>query len=261
MALPESLPPQVQAAHDGWKCTVAWEGERCRTWRLTSEAGEERFAKVGPSELYPSLADEAARTRWARPWVTVPDVVEQDADGDVQWLVTIALDGVDATVEKLSMDPRTLVPMLGAALRTWHETLPVDECPFDFRLDAALEHCRHRVTETTSSWDGLRGRNDRLTPAAALAKLERDRPPDEDLVVCHGDYCFPNVFITDGRVTGFLDVGELGVADRWWDIAIGAWSTTWNVDPKHEPLFYEGYGVDPDPDRIAYYRLLYEVAG
>lgn len=75
------------------------------------------------------------------------------------------------------------------------------------------------------------------------------------------DYCFPNVFIADGRITGYLDVGELDLADRWWDVAIGAWSTTWNVDPKYEPLFYEGYGVTPDPERIAYYRLLYEVAG
>jgi len=46
------------------------------------------------------------------------------------------------------------------------------------------------------------------------------------------------VLITDGRVTGYLDLGELGLADRWWDIAIGGWSTTWNVDPKWEPLFY-----------------------
>ena len=34
-----------------------------------------------------------------------------------------------------------------------------------------------------------------LTPAAALAELEATAPDDEDLVVCHGDFCPPNVLL------------------------------------------------------------------
>ena len=86
-----------------------------------------------------------------------------------------------------------------------------------------------------------------LTPAAALAELEATAPDDEDLVVCHGDYCPPNVLLEGGRVTGYVDLGELGVADRWWDVAVGAWSVGWNFGEELEPLFYESYGVDPGP--------------
>jgi kanamycin kinase len=50
----------------------------------------------------------------------------------------------------------------------------------------------------------------------------------------------------------------LGVADRWWDIAIGAWSTGWNFGVEFEPLFYESYGIEPEPERIGFYRLLWE---
>ena len=50
------------------------------------------------------------------------------------------------------------------------------------------------------------------------------------------------------------------IRDRWWDVAIGAWSTTWNVGPGWEQLFYESYGIEPDPERIAFYRLLYDLA-
>jgi kanamycin kinase len=81
----------------------------------------------------------------------------------------------------------------------------------------------------------------------------------EDLVVCHGDYCAPNALLTEGRVTGYVDLGELGVADRWWDIAIGGWSTVWNFGAQFEPLFYASYGIEPDPERIAFYRLLYDL--
>lgn len=79
------------------------------------------------------------------------------------------------------------------------------------------------------------------------------------LVVCHGDYCPPNVLLTDGRVSGYVDLGELGVADRWWDIAIGGWSTGWNFGAEFEDLFYDSYGIEPDRDRIAFYRLLYDL--
>ena len=60
--------------------------------------------------------------------------------------------------------------------------------------------------------------------------------------------------------SGYVDLGELGIADRWWDVTLGAWSTTWNVGPGYEDRFYEAYGVERDDDRIAFYRLLYDLA-
>jgi kanamycin kinase len=98
-----------------------------------------------------------------------------------------------------------------------------------------------------------------LTLTAALARLERLRPRSEDLVVCHGDYCLPNVLVADGRVSGFVDLGELGVADRWWDLAVGSWSITWNLGPGFQERFLRAYGVSRDEGRIAFFRLLYDL--
>jgi kanamycin kinase len=50
------------------------------------------------------------------------------------------------------------------------------------------------------------------------------------------------------------------VADRWADLAVAAWSTEWNYGPGYDGLVYEGYGIAPDPERIAYYRLLWDMA-
>lgn len=61
------------------------------------------------------------------------------------------------------------------------------------------------------------------------------------------------------RITGVLDLGELAVADRWWDIAVGSWSTTWNIGPGWEQLFFDSYGIAPDRQRITFYRLLYDL--
>jgi kanamycin kinase len=54
-------------------------------------------------------------------------------------------------------------------------------------------------------------------------------------------------------------MATLGVADRWADLAIASWSLCWNFGLGWEPVFYDAYGVDPDPQRIAYYRLMWEL--
>jgi hypothetical protein len=99
-----------------------------------------------------------------------------------------------------------------------------------------------------------------LDAQGALGQLERLLPDGEDVVVCHGDYCPPNALIRDGRVTAYVDLGELGVADPWWDLAVATGAITWNFGPGLEPLFLSVYGAPPDPQRQAFYRLLYDVA-
>ena len=53
---------------------------------------------------------------------------------------------------------------------------------------------------------------------------------------------------------------SLGTADRWADLAIAAWSTTWNYGPGWETPLPDAYGIPPDPGRTRYYRLLYDLA-
>jgi aminoglycoside phosphotransferase (APT) family kinase protein len=85
-------------------------------------------------------------------------------------------------------------------------------------------------------------------------------PPPDRLVVCHGDACSPNTLITeDGRCSGHVDLGELGVADRWADLAVATWSTEWNYGPGWEDLLLSAYGVPRDPDRTRYYCLLWDL--
>ena len=252
----------VPARFVDWDATVAWDYDGVVTaWRLQRD-GKTRFLKVRDlHQHHYTLADERDRLTWLRDRVSVPDVFEYGTERDTEWLLLAPLPGRDATDPELLADPSWIVPILGRGLRTFHDRLDPIECPFDFSNDVAIEHVRRRLE--AGIYDANYDFHDefkRYSPAEAVARLEALRPSTEDLVVCHGDYCFPNVLIADGHITGFLDVGELGVADRWCDIAVGAWSTTWNVGPGWEDLFYDSYGIEPDPQRIEFYRLLYSLA-
>jgi kanamycin kinase/aminoglycoside 3'-phosphotransferase-3 len=95
-----------------------------------------------------------------------------------------------------------------------------------------------------------------------------EHKPNEEPVISHGDYCLPNVFVEDDRVSGFLDLGSAGLADRWQDIALCYRSLKHNYDgtygetprPDFDPnTLFQELGIEPDWNKIKYYLLLDEL--
>lgn len=257
---PLPLPEAVRERHAGWSASPAWSlVPECATWRL--ERGREvRYAKVAIAGRVPSLADERARLAWAASRLPAPELLDAGGDGRVDWMVTAGLPGVDAARTAATVAPEVLVPALAEGLRAFH-AVPAAGCPFRFDLETALPLVRARVDAgLIDPQRHLHPEFAHLSPHAMMDALEARRPATEDPVLCHGDYCLPNVLLRDGRVSGYLDLGEMGVADRWWDLAAATWSVTWNLGPGWEGAFLRAYGVPEDADRLAYYRMLYDLA-
>ena len=131
----------------------------------------------------------------------MPVVVDQQQDESVEWMVANGLRGREATDPLLQSDPVRRVRILARGLRRFHEA-PMDPCPFDFRLAASLRVARDRLElGVRDPVEGSHSEHSRLTAAEAVAALERSRPANDYLVVCHGDYCPPNLLIAGNRVT------------------------------------------------------------
>jgi kanamycin kinase len=216
------------------------------TFRLDGGDGRVRYAKwvaTGTPEI--DLAGEAERLRWARGRVPVPRVLELGGDTDGTWLVTEEVPGRSAVDPRWIAEPTTAAVAIGRGLRLLHDAMPVDDCPFDWGVERRLARA-----------------DERLADGAGPVRAGLGEPPPIDrLVVCHGDACAPNTLMhDDGTFAAHVDLGSLGVADRWADLAVAAWSTEWNYGPGYDGFVYEGYGIAPDPRRIAYYRLLWDMS-
>jgi kanamycin kinase len=218
----------------------------------------ERYVKWSPAGSPIDLGAEATRMRWARAFAPVPEVLELGADSSGSWLVTRALAGSSAVAARWVAEPAVAAAAIGAGMRAFHESLPVDECPFV--VDAAA-----RLATARASTDLTIDRN-RLPPDLVrwstddLRAVLADPPPTRptDVVVGHGDGCAPNTLVgDDGRWAGHVDLGALGVDDRWSDLAVASWSLAWNYEGDHEATFFDAYGIDPDPDRIQHFRILW----
>jgi aminoglycoside phosphotransferase len=57
------------------------------------------------------------------------------------------------------------------------------------------------------------------------------------------------VWVPRRRHVRHVDLGALGVGDRWGDLAIATWSAEWNYGPGWEDALLRAYGVAPDPLR------------
>ncbi|WP_432512517.1 phosphotransferase [Kineococcus sp. SYSU DK001] len=205
------------------------------TFALRGPAGAV-FCKWAPAGVALDLPAEARRSRWAAAWLPVPRVLAGGADEHGSWLVSRALPGRSAVDPRWRARPQVAVPALGRALRRWHEALPVRECPFDWSVPY------------------------RLARAVGDTARLRTPPPVDRLVVCHGDACSPNTLLgADGSAVGWVDLGALGVGDRWADLAVATTSLDWNYGPGWQPVFLDAYGIGEDRERSAYYRALWDV--
>ena len=229
-----TVPAQVLAIADGRRPRLVWHNEDALTYEITGGA-ERCFVKWSPVASRLDLAKEAERMAWAGAFHTVPRVLALGADNDGSWLVTAALPGRSAVDPRWIAEPRAAVRAIGEGLRVMHERLPADRCPFSWMAEFRVERSRRAVAaglvDPAEDWQP---EHQGLAIAHAL-ELVADIPSADQIVVCHGDACAPNTLLTDdGRWSGHVDLGALGRADRWADLAIATWSTNWNYGPGWE---------------------------
>lgn len=242
-AVPEGevgVPEVARELAAGDEITPVWRNQLGGvTFRLHGERGTRYLKWQDYTGLDPAqraevdLAAEEHRLTWAgqfaaRGLIAVPRVLDSGYDAAAGWLVTAGIDATPALDSRWLAAPETAVQAIASGLRQFHDALPVQDCPF------------------TVGW-----------VSGALEQA----PAPENLVVCHGDPCVPNTLISgDGRFAAHVDLGGLGVADRWADLAIATYSISWKVNfgRSYDALFFGAYGVEPDHERIAFYRNLWD---
>lgn len=231
------LPQSVADALNGFETT--WEdrktGSEAQVFHFTRPGATGRYLKVSSSRKDASLQREAERMQWLADKLPVPRVLCYYRDGAVEYLVTTELPGASSHDRAHRDDIPGLVRLLAAGLRTIHQ-VPTAGCPFDATIKVLLAHSLPRVSDPN-----------------VLDYLRQKRPPSEDLVFTHGDYCLPNILVDQGRLGGFIDWGYAGVGDRYRDLSSCAWSVGHNLGEEWVPDFFAAYGIDIDSQKLDYY--------
>lgn len=216
------------------------------------------YAKCCDGAGVADLIAERDRIRWLSgtgfPTATVLDWSESS---DGAFLITSAVPGVSGDQLPPSAYERAM-RNLGRALRDLH-ALP--GCPFERPLEDVIAMAADVVRRGAVNPQFLTDEWRKLAPEDLLAQVVAERPYVESVlepVVCHGDACLPNIFFDPDtlEVTGLIDLGRLGIADRYIDLALIGIQLhdEWSADPAP---FFASYGITaPDPRRLHFFRLL-----
>lgn len=207
---------------------------------------------------------------WLQDKLPVPRVLGFERDNMKTCLLMTKVPGEMACSDKYMKNPEQLTAMLAEGLQMlW--SVDISSCPFTWNLEKKLQMAKYTVENNLVDMDKMEpdtfGENGFKDLNHLLEWLYNNKP-EEEMALSHGDFCLPNIFLLNGKVSGFIDLGKTGIADKWQDIALCYRSLLHNYDGMYTGKKYQGFlanmlfeklGIEPDWDKIRYYILLDEL--
>ncbi|AIV38760.1 3'-kinase [Streptomyces sp. CCM_MD2014] len=260
----QAMSPVLPGLDDGdWVPVTAGESGAA----VFRSADATRYAKCVPAANAADLKAECDRTAWlSGQGVPGPRVLDWQSGDAGACLVTSAVSGTPAD-QVPAEELRVAWERIADAVRRLHEA-PVVRCPFRRDLDAMVALARDVVTRDAVNPEFLPVEQQQTPTAELLDRLTRQVPSRReqeaaDTVVCHGDLCLPNIILDPQTldVSGFIDLGRLGLADRHADLALLLANAreTWTDEEQAraaDMAFAERYGIALDHDRLRFYLHL-----
>ena len=171
-------------------------------------------------------------------------VVEYFCDGEYDWLLTERVPGEDCTYDMFLSEPKKLCDILAEQLRSLHDT-DFSCCPVNERMDVYLKTVEDNYNNGKYDFSYLIDRDQFRDIKEVWNFITNNKKELCSDTLIHGDYCLPNIILNDWKFSGFIDVGNGGVADRHIDLYWGAWSLNFNLKTdKYRERFFDAYGRD-----------------
>jgi aminoglycoside 3'-phosphotransferase I len=230
-------------------------------FRLHGKAGSpDYFLKHGNEALADDITDEMTRLCWLAVRLPVPAIKRFVRTPSEAWLLMEAMPGKTAYQMLQASDDNHLatVDALAAFLRRLH-SIPVCECPFNSDHSYRLAQARARINAGLVDVDDFDDERQGWTAEQVWQALQDQLPFVPDPVVTHGDFSLDNVLMQSGEVVGCIDVGRLGIANRYQDLAI-IWNCLGEFDASLQQRFWQQYGIaDVDERKLEFHLLLDEL--
>jgi len=217
-----------------------------------------------------SSENEIKLLQWLDGKLPVPKVIVAEVINGYSFLLMSRLVGEMACSDDNKRGANGMVKALAKGLKMlW--AVDITGCPCVNNVSEKLVQARFNIDNGLVDYDDFDDDTFGEGGFADVHDLYRfldGNRPKEELVFSHGDFCLPNVFVDGASVTGFIDWGNGGVADKWQDVALCVRSLKYNLEnfghgekeiAKYESLLFQELGLEPNEEKIRYYILLDEL--
>ena len=202
---------------------------------------------------------EAQILDWLKGKLPVPEIMYYDFYEGYGYLLLAEIEGQILSSSYYLNRPEEPVKLLADGIKIL-QSISIDNCSFDARLDRKLEIALNNIKNNLVDIADWEEDNKFSSPVELFIYLKNNRPKNQTLSFTHGDYTLANILGKGSRISGFIDWGRGGVADIYQDIALAVRSLKhkFNTD-KYIDLFFKYLDTEPDWERINYYILLDEL--
>jgi aminoglycoside phosphotransferase len=205
-----------------------------------------------------SLKTEYLNYSWLYGKIPVPEVVFYENLQDTEILCLSKLPGFTLDHYTRKFKAKEIIVMYATSLK-WLHSLPIDENAFTQKLDNRILEAKYNFENDLIDPSDLQPENQSISLSKLFDKLLDSKPNFEELVFTHGDYCFDNSIYQHKNLSGLIDIGKGGVADKYQDIALAVRSIKDIYDDEYVRLFLKEYGLEElDEEKVAFYTLLDE---
>jgi kanamycin kinase len=237
--VPFSLPREILALIEGAKIYDSSSSPQARVYYLEKDSGY--YLKISPKN---SLSCEAKMTDYFYKKGLGAKVVEYISD-DWDYFLTSKVRGEDATHEKFLSEPKRLCDLMATRLRSLHET-DFSDCPIQNRNESYLALAKNNYEKGVFDLSLTEELFKFKSTEDAYSTLCEGKNELKSDALLHGDYCLPNIILTDNfDFSAFIDLGNGGVGDRHIDIFWGVWTLFFNLKTnEYKDRFIDAYGRD-----------------
>lgn len=214
--------------------------------------------------------NERIMTSWLSDKLPAPKLLCSETKDNTNYLLMSKIEGRMLCSPEFLENPAQLIKLLAEGLRMlW--SVDITGCPYENSAENKLRLAQTRVClnlcDTQNAEPGTYGKTGFNSPAHLLEWLKRNKPM-ETFVFSHGDLCLPNIFAKDNKISGFVDLGSSGIADKYQDVALCYRSIEHNFNGRFGGRKYNGFFAEmlfeeldivPDWDKLNYYILLDEL--
>ncbi len=226
---------------------------------------ETLYLKASASQYHGTTYDverEKDMLLWLQGKLPVPEVVHFEQHENTNYLLMRAARGEPgyAYYEK-QRDSEKMIRIYCEGIQRF-QAVSISDCPFASNIDTRLSELDYLLKNNLADIDTENWEEDTPfdNPQALYAFLKAHQPAEE-LVFSHGDFGDSNIFIAHDQISGVIDLGRSGKADKWYDIAFCVRSIQNDLgnQPEHLDLFFNLLGIEPDWEKIRYFILLDEL--
>ena len=203
--------------------------------------------------------------KWLKGKIPVPKIIYHEIYNNKSYLLMSKIEGKMSCDDYYLENSDKLLKLISEAFKLiW--SIDISDCPINKDIDTKLKEARYRVENNIINKEDFNNEEFK-TPEHLLLWLETNKPNFEP-VFSHGDFCLPNIFLEGDKIKGFVDLGDAGVSDKWYDIALCYKSLKNNFNGTYGGKIYTNFdpnslfkvlGIEPNLEKIRYFLLLDEL--